>query len=128
MRIAARVPGLLSVIVINVVLVQAGSAERWHYPDDAKAILSEQPPTPYSGDGLPVGVVSILTTYRKPGLLVSRPGRSGYWQFENVAKLFYKGKQFALVGTGTCFSRARHALGCITDLVIYDEDGDGIAE
>ena len=100
----------------------------WHYPNDKAAILSHQPPAPYRGNGLPEGVVSIITKYRNPGLLVSRPGRSDYWRFDSVVKLYYRGRLFAIAGAGTCFSQQKHEMGCVNSLVIYDEDGDGKLE
>ena len=125
MRNAARLLVPIATIVIPAVFAQTTSAKQWYYPDDAKAILSQQAPTAYKRNGLPDGVISILTTYRKPGLRVHIPGGHGYWQFENVAKLSYGGKPFAVVGTATCFTQAGNEAGCVTPLVIYDEDGDG---
>jgi hypothetical protein len=99
----------------------------WQYPADDKAIVSKEPPTPYKAKGLPDGTVSILTKYREPGLRVRRPD-GGFWRFESVAKLYYHGKLFALVGAPTGINSKGHDLGWITSVVIYDEDGDGKLE
>jgi len=98
----------------------------WCFPDDTKAIRSQEPPKPYTAKGLPEGTVSVLTKYRPPGLRARRPGGRGYWEFESVAKLFYHAKQFAIVGTATGVNESRDGyLGWVTSMVIYDEDGDG---
>jgi len=124
----AVVLAIFSAAVVTAAMAQTTSQRPWHYPADDQNIVSQAAATPYKGNGLPDGVVSILTKYRKPGLRVRRPGRDGYWQFENVAKLYYRGKQFALVGTATCVSPEGHEAGCVNALVIYDEDGDGKLE
>src|SRR5215472_17465056 len=110
------------------VVAQETPRKRWHFPADDKAIVSQEPARPYTGNGLPEGVVSVLTKYREPGLRVRRPGGSGYWRFENVAKLYYGGRLFAVVGAATCLSSTGQEMGCLNDLVIYYEDGDGKLE
>jgi hypothetical protein len=124
-RNALLVLVLIASIVSAVIVAQAKSAKTWCYPHDAKAVLSQEPPHPYSAPGLPNGVVGTFTTYRKPGLRVLRPGRDGYWQFKKITKLFYKGKLFALEGGAACFSLQGNEMGCIHALVIYDENADG---
>jgi len=96
----------------------------WHYPDDRSAIHLQKPSKPYSARGLPDGIVAVLTEYRQPGFRVPRP-EGGFWEFQKVAKLYYKGQLFALVGSATGISKGGHDLGWVTGLVIYDEDGDG---
>jgi hypothetical protein len=101
----------------------------WYYPDDRSVIRSQEPPKPYNATGLPDGVVSVLTKYRQPGLRVRRPEGVGFWEFESVAKLYYHGKMFAIVGTATGVNdRGDGYLGYVTSMVIYDEDGDGKLE
>jgi carboxypeptidase family protein len=97
----------------------------WHYPDDRSAIRLQKPAKPYSAEGLPDGIVAVLTKYRQSGLRVPRPEGHGYWKFEKVSKLYYKGQLFALVGNATGISEDGHDLGWVTGLVIYDENGDG---
>ena len=89
----------------------------WHYPDDRRAISSQEPPKPYHARGLPDGTVSILTKYREPGFQVPAP-QGGLWRLHYAVKLYYQGKMFAIV-TGFTGS------GYVTSFVIYDEDGDG---
>jgi hypothetical protein len=100
----------------------------WHWPDDRRAIRSQEPPKPYNATGLPDGTVSVFTKYRQPGLRVRRPDGEGFWEFEGVARLYYHGKMFAIVGTATGVSDRGEYLGYVTSVVIYDEDGDGKLE
>ena len=100
-------------------------ATEWFYPNDANAICSQESERPYSAAGLPEGTVAVETTYCKPGFLVHRPHGNGFWKIESVEKLYYRGKLFAIVGTGTCFSEDRHEMGCIQAFVIYDAAGNG---
>jgi hypothetical protein len=98
----------------------------WHFPDDKRAIRSQESSKPYTAKGLPEGTVSVLTKYRQPGLRVRRPGGKGFWEFESVAKLYYHAKQFAIVGTAKGVNESGDGyLGWTTSMVIYDEDGDG---
>jgi hypothetical protein len=101
----------------------------WHFPDDKKIIRSQDPPKPYAATGLPDGTVSVLTRYRQPGLRVRQPGGIGFWEFESVAKLYYKTKLFAIVGTARGVNDSGDGyLGWVSSIVIYDEDGDGKLE
>jgi len=101
----------------------------WHFPDDKKAIRSQEPPKPYTATGLPDGTLSVLTKYRHPGLRVRRPGGVGFWEFESIAELYYHAKLFAIVGTATGVNESGDGyLGWVTSMVIYDEDGDGELE
>jgi len=109
----------------NVIQSEPTRVRTWHYPDDRSAIRLQKPSKPYSAKGLPDGVVAVLTKYRQSGLRVPRPEGHGYWRFEEVAKLYYKGQLFALVGSATGISKDGHDLGWVTYLVIYDENGDG---
>ena len=109
----------------NVIEPQPTRVRTWHYPDDRSAIRLQKPSKPYPARGLPDGIVAVLTKYRQSGLRVPRPEGHGYWRFEEVAKLYYKGQLFALVGSATGISEDGHDLGWVTGLVIYDENGDG---
>ena len=100
-------------------------ATEWFYPNDANAICSQTSETPYSAAGLPKGTVAVDTAYCKPGFAVPRPQRNGMWRIESVRKLYYRGRLFAIVGSGTCFTDDGNELGCVQAFVIYDADGKG---
>ncbi len=101
----------------------------WQYPDDAKAIRWQQAPKPYAANGLPEGTVQRVTRYRGHGLRMRNPNGAGYWEFEEVSKLYYRGRLFAIVGNATGINDAGDgSLGYAATLVIYDEDGDGKLE
>ena len=96
----------------------------WFYTDDKHSIATQQR-VPYHGRGLPDGVVSVITKYKKPGHRVPNPYGRGYWEFDSIAKLYLNGKLFAAVGSATALTAEKHYLGHVSAGVIYDEDGAG---
>ncbi len=82
----------------NVIEHEPTRRPTWRYPDDKSAIRLQKPSKPYSARGLPDGTLAVLTTYRLSGFRVPRP-EGGFWEFQEVAKLYYKGQLFALVGS-----------------------------
>jgi len=104
---------------------KTANGSHWYYPDDTKAICKQWPQNPYRALGLPEGTVSVLTDYCEPGFMVRRPTIGGFWRIEHVMKLYYKGKLFAVSGSGRCFSEDKHELGCEELFVVYDPDGNG---
>jgi hypothetical protein len=104
---------------------KATSGLNWYYPDDTKAVCKQWPQKPYKAAGLPDGTSAATTDYCKPGFRVQRPTAPGFWQINSVLKLYYKGRLFAVYGSGTCLSEEKHELGCIDVFVVYDPDGHG---
>jgi hypothetical protein len=98
-KVATGVTAFLLVAALCASQAAPTRTSAWHYPDDRKAIRSQEPPKPYKATGLPDGTVSVFTRYRSPGSLVPHPEGRGFWEFASVAKLYYHGRLFAIVGT-----------------------------
>jgi len=121
-KIATGVIAFLLLAALGVSRAAPMATSAWHYPNDRKAVRSQEPPKPYKARGLPDGVVAVHTTYRRPGFDVRNP-YGGIWHVDGVAKLYFRGKMFAIVG-----STNGHEVGFIGGFVIYDEDGNGSFE
>ena len=72
------------------------------------------------------GIQSTKIVIQKHYIELTTLGR-GFWEFASVAKLYYHGKLFAIVGTAVGVDKnVQDGInGRLTSMVIYDEDGDG---
>lgn len=129
MRTIATSWSLLIVTAICYSQATQNNVSSWRYPVDRDAIRSQTTAKPYQANGLPRGTLAIQTKYIEPGFRVATPS-GGFWEFEGVAKLSYKGRMFAIVGAPQLVSDGTTGgyLGAVTAIVIYDEDGDGFFE
>jgi hypothetical protein len=75
------------------------------------------------------GIQSTKIVIQKHYIELTTLGR-GFWEFASVAKLYYHGKLFAIVGTAVGVDKNVQdgISGRLTSMVIYDEAGNGKLE
>jgi hypothetical protein len=106
----------------------------WRVPDATKKIKKVLP-TKFAFKMLnaPEGVVGKKILFKQPGLIMPAPDGHGFWAFRDAMKLSKNGKVFAIFADAYFpffddKGRIQSWAGCMTTVIVYDENGDGTFE
>jgi hypothetical protein len=106
---------------------------KWKFPNDRGFIEKSSKVGVVEGLKLAEEINFQLITYKPNGLLMKAPDGHGWWEFRETYRFLYKGKPIAIAGTAYFPTTVKNEkgsgyAGCVTEVVIYDEDGDGSYE
>ncbi|MCU1285541.1 MAG: hypothetical protein JWO13_1891 [Acidobacteriales bacterium] len=106
---------------------------KWKFPNDKAFIEKSSKIGVVKGLNFQEEINFQLITYKPNGLLMRAPDGKGFWEFRETYRFLHKGKTFAIAGrayfpTTVANGKGSSYLGCLTEVVIYDEDGSGSFE